>query len=566
MTEQTSQASGAARWKGKVIGHFKLIDLLGRGAMASVFRAEDTNLARHVALKVFPTQIQKGQTTTRLERFLREAKAQSSLDHPGIVRVYEAGESGGWCYIAMELVEGGCLEKLISASGPLDVARAAQVIAEVGEALEFAHDHGVIHRDVKPANILLSRGGRVKLGDFGLAFRSDPSDSFYLSEEPAGTAFYMAPEVIRGKPSTPQSDQYGLAGTLYFLLTGQPPYPGTVRQEVLKQQLHAPVPDVRTLRPDVPESLSQVIRKAMSKNPEERFISTEQFAKVLRVYTINAAQSPGASGVILPPSASAPLPAMSAAGSATGVPAPAKSKTPIIAIGVGAAALVVVGAIVGVSMMGGNESPAPSVAAPAPSSAPGPVAQAPAVEPARPAQATPAVPAPQPRVIPQPPTIVAGPNAVYEVLESFDEDAGSFNGFPQESVKGSLVFANEDGRRFARLGWNFSPDESRTQAAYLRLDKPAGKLLQIECEARGNGTSPVVIKAAIRDVNRARHLIDLHSGPLPTTWTKLAGAVSPDIAGPYTFESIYVVTTDVKKFAQAGTVDIDQITLLRSND
>jgi tRNA A-37 threonylcarbamoyl transferase component Bud32 len=563
MTEQSSQTSGAARWKGKVIGHFKLIDLLGRGAMASVFRAEDTNLARHVALKVFPTQIQKGQTTTRLERFLREAKAQSSLDHPGIVRVYEAGESGGWCYIAMELVEGGCLEKLISASGPLDVARSAQVIAEVGEALEFAHDHGVIHRDIKPANILLSRGGRVKLGDFGLAFRSDPSDSFYLSEEPAGTAFYMAPEVIRGKPSTPQSDQYGLAGTLYFLLTGQPPYPGTVRQEVLKQQLHAPVPDVRVLRPDVPDSLSQVIRKAMSKNPEERFISTEQFAKVLRVYTINAAQGPGSSGVIIPPSASAPLPAMSAAGSATGV-APVKSKTPMLAIGVGAAALIVVGAIVGVTMMGGDKAPATSVAAPA--SAPEPVAQPQAAEPARPVQAAPAVPAPQPRVIAQPPTIVAGPNAVYDVIESFDEDAGTFSGFPHESVKGSLVFANEDGRRFARLGWTFSPDESRSQAAYLRLDKPAGKLLQIECDARGNGTSVVVIKAAIRDVNRARHLIDLHSGTLPTTWTKISGAVSPDIAGPYTFESIYVVSTDVKKFAQAGTVDIDQIRALRSND
>lgn len=564
MTEPgATPATGAARWKGKKIGHFKLIDMLGRGAMAWVFRAEDLNLGRHVALKIFPTQVKKGETTTRLERFLREAKAQSTLEHPGIVRVFEAGESGGWCYIAMELVEGGSLEKLISASGPLDVVRAAQVIAEVGEALEFAHDHGVIHRDVKPANVMLARGGRAKLGDFGLAFRSDPSDSFYLNDEPVGTAFYIAPEVVRGKPATPQSDLYGLGATLYFLLTGNPPYAGSSRQKVIRQHLHAPVPDIREARPDVPDSLAQVIAKAMAKNPEDRFLSTEQFAKVLRVYTIGGGVGPSASGVVITPNASAPISAQPVMRTPREGGKTVSMKVPIIAAAVcGLAAIVAITAMV---MSGGEKETAGPVQPNVTNVEP---ANRPAASPAAVVPQTPAPrPAPTPQIaIPQPPPITPGPNAVVAVIEPFDEDAGSFNGFPNETVRGTLVFATEDGRRFARLGWTFNPDESRAQAAYLRLDRPVGVVIQIECDARGNGTSPVQVKAAFRDGNNARQLISLHDGPLPTTWTRLRGAISQQIEQPLMLESIYVVSTDPKRYAQAGTIDIDQITVIRPDN
>jgi serine/threonine-protein kinase len=281
-------SSGTAPWQGKRVGPFRIVGFLGRGAMARVFRAEDFRLKRFVALKVFPTQIDSEKGTIRLQRFIREAKSGAALEHPGIVRVYEIGESNGVYYIAQELVEGGSIGRVLGANGPFDVARACQIAAEVGEALEFAHDHGVVHRDVKPDNILLGRGGKPKLADFGLAFRADPEDVGVSLEEAVGTAFFIAPEICRGQGATPLSDQYSLAATLWYMLAGGPPFQGESRADVIEQQVRSPLPDLKQIRPDLPEGLVRAVTKALSKNPEQRFLSCDQFAKVLRLYTINA--------------------------------------------------------------------------------------------------------------------------------------------------------------------------------------------------------------------------------------------------------------------------------------
>lgn len=280
--------SGGAPWQGKRVGPFRIVGFLGRGAMGRVFRAEDLRLNRMVALKVFPNQVESSKGVVRLQRFIREAKSGAALEHPGIVRVYEVGESNGVYYIAQELVEGGSIGRMLGANGPFDIVRACQIGAEVGEALEFAHDHGVVHRDVKPDNILLARGGRPKLADFGLAFRATPEDEDVWLEEAVGTAYFIAPEICRGQGATFLSDQYSLAATVWYLLTGSPPFKGATRQEVMENHVRSPLPDLRVLRPDLPDGLVKAIYRALSKSPEQRFLSCDQFAKILRLYTIGA--------------------------------------------------------------------------------------------------------------------------------------------------------------------------------------------------------------------------------------------------------------------------------------
>src|SRR5687768_3499102 len=218
--------AGAGRppkWKGRILKRFKLVDLLGQGAMGKVFRAEDVTLRRYVALKVLPTKTKEGQRDHKVDQFVREARSAATLDHPNAVTIYEIGESSGVHYIAMELVEGGNLEKLIKASGPMEIDRACQIAAEAAEALAAAHAQGIIHRDVKPSNLLLARNGRCKIADFGLARYEDPED-LTPRGECVGTPCYIAPELPLGQKATAQSDIYSLGCALWFLLTGKPPF------------------------------------------------------------------------------------------------------------------------------------------------------------------------------------------------------------------------------------------------------------------------------------------------------------------------------------------------------
>jgi len=192
-----SSATGDARWRGRLVKRFKLIDELGEGAMGRVFIAEDTVLKRHVALKILPAKFKDGRPNHRTERLIKEARSAASLEHPNAVSIYEIDQSGGVHYIAMELVEGGNLEQLVQLSGPMEVERACQLIAEAAEALAHAHKRGIVHRDVKPANLLLTRSGRCKVCDFGLAMFEESTDP-EMRLKCVGTPNFIAPETAQG--------------------------------------------------------------------------------------------------------------------------------------------------------------------------------------------------------------------------------------------------------------------------------------------------------------------------------------------------------------------------------
>ena len=299
-TQASVPASGGKQsFVGKRVGRFRLMSLLGQGTMGRVFRAEDVDLHRHVALKVIADKSVGGRRPSdRVEQFAREARSAARLEHPHVVTVYEVGRVGEVHYIAMELVEGGNLYDLLKAGGPMDAVRACLLCAEAAEALQYAHENGVLHRDVKPANLMLARGGRCKLADFGLARIDDPNDSFALQQAGVGTPLYAAPEMIRHEPATARSDVYSLGASLYHLLAGAPPFTAPSASEVMRRHLTDPVPDLLDRRPDLPSSLADVVRKAMAKDPADRYESAGKMAAVLRMHTVPVGGSFGGTVVV----------------------------------------------------------------------------------------------------------------------------------------------------------------------------------------------------------------------------------------------------------------------------
>ena len=282
----SSRVSLAPKWLGKRVGRFKLLGLLGQGAMGRVFRAEDTLMQRQVALKMLPRAVKRGNANIAADMLIREARAAASIEHPNAVQIYEINEAGDAYYIAMELLEGGSLRDIVKAAGPMDPTRACLLGAEAAEALAYAHSVGVIHRDVKPANLMLNRAGRCKVVDFGLARVEGPSNLTSFLAESVGTPQFVAPELLTGTPASPQSDIYSLAGTVWYLLTGQPPFGAGTSKELLQKHLYAALADLNTLRPDTPTGLADALAKALEKNPSARYASMDQFAKVLRLHTI----------------------------------------------------------------------------------------------------------------------------------------------------------------------------------------------------------------------------------------------------------------------------------------
>lgn len=284
-------------WLGKKLSHFRIQTLAGKGAMGRVFLAEDENLQRRVALKVLPRVSIKGDASQkRVNLFIQEARSAAKLDHPNIVRVYEVGQAEGMYYIAMELVEGGNLDELVKAGGPLDTNHACQLAAEAAEALEFGHRCGVVHRDIKPANLMLTRDGRCKVTDFGLA-RLDSPEGIKLNTEAVGTPNYAAPEVSKGMAATAKSDQYSLGCTMWYLLTAKTVFEGSNPKEIAYKHVHEELPDIREFRPGLPDSLVNTIYKTLEKEPADRFPSCGQLAKVLRRHTIAMGDS-DSSGIV----------------------------------------------------------------------------------------------------------------------------------------------------------------------------------------------------------------------------------------------------------------------------
>ncbi len=253
------------------LSRFEILDVLGEGHHATVYRAFDPFLERQVALKL--RRPRAGASARALERFLSEARALARLHHPRIVPVFEAGRDGDSHYIAMALIEGRSLAERI-AEKPLLFEESARIVAELAEALAHAHGMGIIHRDVKPANVRIDPLDEAYLMDFGIAYLPDSGEVPTPPGTILGTPAYLAPELAHGGSALvlPSSDQYSLGTVLYEMLCGQPPFFGTP-SSVLLHAVHHDPPSPRTLDPRIPRPLSAICRKAMAKQPDERYVS-----------------------------------------------------------------------------------------------------------------------------------------------------------------------------------------------------------------------------------------------------------------------------------------------------
>jgi serine/threonine protein kinase len=250
-------------------GRYSLEWVLGRGGMALVYAGRDRRLDRQVAVKVVPVAATE---PVGRDRFVREARSAAGLFHPNAVAVFDAGEADGLLYIVMELVEGRSLANSLADRGPFDSAQATAIAMSVLAALGHAHTAGIVHRDVKPANIMVSHDGNVKLLDFGIARRLDDlAGAVTTAGEIVGTPTYLAPEQIEGRPTTAATDLYAVGVVLFEMLAGAAPFNGGTPVATALAHTSAPVPDVRSVRPDVPDTLAAAIRKAMAKDPAERF-------------------------------------------------------------------------------------------------------------------------------------------------------------------------------------------------------------------------------------------------------------------------------------------------------
>jgi class 3 adenylate cyclase/tRNA A-37 threonylcarbamoyl transferase component Bud32 len=248
---------------------YRLIKQIGSGGMAEVYLAYDETLEREVAFKVLDRK--HAQNREAIERFRREARNAASLHHPDIVSIHDRGETeDGTYYIVMEYMEGGTLEDLIHQEGPLSPQRATEIAIEVAHALRAAHEKGVIHRDIKPQNILLSKAGEAKVADFGIA-RAATATTMTQVGSVMGTVHYMSPEQALGEPATPKSDLYSLGVVLYEMLTGELPYDAETPAGVVMKHVSGLSRSPKEANPEVPEELDAVTARLLFRDPEDRY-------------------------------------------------------------------------------------------------------------------------------------------------------------------------------------------------------------------------------------------------------------------------------------------------------
>ena len=263
---------------GTVLGGYRIVEPLGSGGTSVVYRAEHVRLGRPAALKLLAPGLGEADFS---ERFLRESQLAASLDHPSIVPIYDAGEEDGLLYIAMACVEGSDLKTLLAREGRLPTRRALRIVGQIGAALDAAHVRGLVHRDVKPANILVADGDRAYLSDFGVV-KELSSNGTTRTGSFIGTIEYCAPEQIEGREVDARTDVYALACVLYECLAGTPPFHRPSEVAVLNAHLHAPPAKLTRAAPDVPPALEHVIAKALSKSPLDRYASTGEFVSAAR--------------------------------------------------------------------------------------------------------------------------------------------------------------------------------------------------------------------------------------------------------------------------------------------
>ena len=283
------------KWRGFTIGKFKLLERVGVGGMGQVFLCEHMFMKRRVAVKVLPPA--KADQPAALGRFYREARAAGSLDHPNIVRTHDIDQDGNLHFIVMDYVDGPNLLDIVKKFGPMDISRAVSYMYQVANGLDYAFRSSLIHRDIKPGNVLIDRQGVARILDLGLArFINDHGDQLTLKYDDKivlGTADYVAPEQVANSHSVDiRADIYALGATFYFLLAGHPPFPtGTVSQKLLWHRTKDPTP-IRQIRPEVPEGLAVIVGKMMAKDPKARYQTPAQVAADLEPFLANPAPLP----------------------------------------------------------------------------------------------------------------------------------------------------------------------------------------------------------------------------------------------------------------------------------
>jgi eukaryotic-like serine/threonine-protein kinase len=261
-----------------IAGRYELVELIGRGGMSSVWKAHDRLLDRTIAIKSLHEQFT--QDEEYVERFRREARSVAQLSHPNIVTVIDRGEDEGRQYIVFEYVEGENLKQLIERSGPLPVRDALLLTLQMARALGFAHERGLIHRDVKPQNVLLNEDGQPKMTDFGIA-RSVDVEGVTVTGTVLGTSEYIAPEQARGQRVDALTDVYSLGVVLYELMTGRVPFQGENFVAIALRHVNEPAPSVLELRPDCPPRVGTAVERALAKRPEDRFGSMSELCREL---------------------------------------------------------------------------------------------------------------------------------------------------------------------------------------------------------------------------------------------------------------------------------------------
>lgn len=281
-----------------LLGEYVILQPIAGGGMGQVFKARHQRMDRLVALKRLAIDVVK--SSEAVKRFEREVRALAKLKHPNIVEAYDAGELHGVLYLVMEYVEGVTLKSLVKEKGARTLADTMSYVFQTAKGLEFAHDRGIIHRDVKPSNLILDNKGTVKVLDLGLvrfaqtldALTESMSEKLTIEGQPLGTPEYMAPEQAEDAARADErSDIYSLGCTLYFLLTGKPPYSADFAGAVLVAHCEAPIPSLRTVREDVPPALDAIFQKMLAKDPQLRFQTVAELISALEAIRIPATAS-----------------------------------------------------------------------------------------------------------------------------------------------------------------------------------------------------------------------------------------------------------------------------------
>ena len=264
------------------LGRYAIQSELGRGAMGVVYKATDTALERTVAVKTVNMSLERDGAEKYEARFYQEARAAGSLNHPNIVTVYDVGKEGNVAYMAMEFIEGAELRSLLAEGRALPVSQAVSIAAQVAEGLAYAHEHGVVHRDVKPANIMVLTDGPVKITDFGIARMRANTDELTQSGMMLGSPKYMSPEQVIGKRADHRSDIFSLGVIVYEMLTGNAPFSGENVTALMYQIVNFAPPAPSAVNPAAPELLNFIVAKMLAKPLEERYQSAQDLANDLR--------------------------------------------------------------------------------------------------------------------------------------------------------------------------------------------------------------------------------------------------------------------------------------------